>query len=82
MDGCDYNALQNSITDFYFLCNTCLQGQLPFSDNIDSNVHGLRLREFFYIQIKEMCARTSEKWVPLFKHLDIFYYKNLVSKER
>ena len=26
MDGCNYNALQNSITDFSFLCNNCLRG--------------------------------------------------------
>ena len=42
MDGCDYNALQNSITDFSFLCNNCLQGQLPFSDTIEVQHHEQR----------------------------------------
>ena len=42
MDGCDYNALQNSLPDFSFLCNNCLQGQLPFSDTIEVQHHDQR----------------------------------------
>ena len=42
MDGCDSNALQNSITDFSFLCNNCLQGQLPFSDTKEVQHHEQR----------------------------------------
>ena len=42
MDGCDYNALQNSITDFYFLCNNCLQCQLPFSGTLEVQHHEQR----------------------------------------
>ena len=42
MDGCDYNALQNSITDFSFLYNNCLQCQLLFSDTIEVQHHEQR----------------------------------------
>ena len=42
MDRCDYNALQNSITDFPFLRNNCLHCQLPFSDALEVQHHEQR----------------------------------------
>ena len=42
MDGCDYNALQNSITYFSFFCINCLHGQLPFCDTIEVQHHEQR----------------------------------------
>ena len=42
IDVCDYNTLQNAITNFSFLCNNCLQGQLPCSDTLEVQHHEQR----------------------------------------
>ena len=79
VDGCDYNALQNSITDFSFLCNNCLPDQLPCSDALEVQHHEQRS-----IYSENKSSHTEKKLYDCFKkkglHIIHFNARSLLPK--